>query len=316
MGRVYYLLRNGTLSRKENTLWFENSEIRKFIPIEDVDEIFALSEINLSSKVLKLLSGYGIALHLFNQYGFYVGSFYPLEEAKSGYLTIKQAEHYLNKEKRLLLAKAFVLGAMKNLSHVYKLSTRSYEEELRETNTVEEVMSIEASFRKECYKKLEEETGMSFEKRSRRPPHNPLNALISFGNSLVYAKVLGEIYYTPLNPTISYLHEPSERRFSLSLDVAEVFKPILSDYLIIKLVRSGKIKEKHFSKDMAMAYLNEEGKRIFLSAFDERLSQTLKHGKLKRKVSIRRLIRIELYKLVKHLLGEEVYQPLDLRRLS
>jgi CRISP-associated protein Cas1 len=63
----------------------------------------------------------------------------------------------------------------------------------------------------------------------RRPPDNILNALISFGNSLVYAAVLGQIYRTQPNPTLSFLHEPGVRRFSLSLDLAEIFKPLLTD---------------------------------------------------------------------------------------
>jgi CRISPR-associated protein Cas1 len=59
--------------------------------------------------------------------------------------------------------------------------------------------------------------GFEFQKREKRPPTDPINALISFGNSLMYTTVLGEIYKTQLDPTVSYLHEPSTKRFSLSL---------------------------------------------------------------------------------------------------
>ncbi len=311
MGKVFYILSNGKLSRKENTLFFENENVRKSIPIETVDEIFVLSEITLNTKLIKFLSQAGVCIHFFNYYGYYVGSFYPRETHVSGHLCIKQAEHYLDKEKRLYLAKAFIIGAIINLSQVYNIDPEENLNKLSKTESIEEIMSIEADFRKKCYEKLEEITGFEFEKRTKRPPENPLNALISFGNSLVYAKVLGEIYYTPLNPTISYLHEPSTKRFSLSLDVAEVFKPILSDRLIIKLLKSGKITEEHFKKDLASAYLNDEGRRIFLSEFNKLLEETVRHKKLKRKVSHRALIRLELYKLIKHLLGEEVYIPLN-----
>jgi len=75
-----------------------------------------------------------------------------------------------------------------------------------------------------------------FEKRTKRPPENMMNCLISFANSLLYGTTLTEIYNTPLNPTISYLHEPSERRFSLCLDISEVFKPIIADRVIFKLI--------------------------------------------------------------------------------
>ena len=64
-------------------------------------------------------------------------------------------------------------------------------------------------------------------KRVKRPPDNPINALISFGNTLLYTKTISAIYRTHLDQRISYLHEPSEGRFSLSLDISEVFKPVI-----------------------------------------------------------------------------------------
>ena len=173
-------------------------------------------------------------------------------------------------------------------------------------------MSVEGSFRKRCYEELGKRANFDFKKRSKRPPQDPLNALISLGNSLTYAKVLGEIYYTPLNPTISYLHEPSTKRFSLSLDIAEVFKPIFSDALILRLLREGKIAEKHFIDIGGGVFLNTEGKKIFVTEFKNFLEKTVYHKKLKRKISYRQLVRIELFKLVKHLLGEELYKPFTL----
>ncbi|WP_457601179.1 type I-B CRISPR-associated endonuclease Cas1b [Hydrogenivirga sp.] len=315
MGKPYFLIKDGRLTRKENTILFESEDFRKTIPIEDVDELFVISEVSLTSKLLKLLSERGSPMHLFNRFGFYVGSFYPRDRDPSGYLIIKQAEHYIDEDKRLYLAKAFVSGAIDNLSYVYELDADEHLKRLKEAKNVEEVMSIEGDFRKRCYEKLEDRTGFEFRARTKRPPQNPLNALISFGNSLVYAKVLGEIYYTSLNPAVSYLHEPSTKRFSLSLDVSEIFKPVLSDRLIVKLAGKA-IKESHFTDRSGLVYLNGEGKRIFVSEFNKLLEKTLRHKKLKRKVSNRGLIRIELYKLIKHLLGDEPYTPLSYRSLT
>lgn len=139
--------------------------------------------------------------------------------------------------------------------------TEAYVSWLAKAESIPEVMKVEAQLRKDLYKSLEDATGWSFEKRSKRAPHNPLNALISFGNSLIYAKVLGEIYTTQLNPTVSYLHESSTKRFSLSLDVAEVFKPIISDRLILELIKSSKLRKEHFLSDLEYAYLSPEGRK-------------------------------------------------------
>lgn len=308
MGKPYFLIKDGKLSRKDNTILFESEDIKKTIPIEDVDELFVISDVSLTSKLLKLLAKREAPVHFFNRFGFYVGSFYPRDTKPSGYLIVKQAEHYIDKGKRLYLAKAFIHGAIENLSYVYGIDGKEHLNRLSKAKSVEEVMSIEGDFRKKCYQRLEELTGFEFGNRTKRPPRNFLNALISFGNSLVYAKVLGEIYYTHLNPAISYLHEPSTKRFSLSLDVSEIFKPLLSDDLIIKL--AGKtLTEKHFENRSGLVYLNDEGKRIFISEFNNLLEKTIRYRKLKRNVSFRGLIRIELYKLVKHLIGDEVYTP-------
>lgn len=316
MGEVYYITTSGTLRRDENTILFENQDIKKKIPIENVSELFIVTELSTNTKFFSLLSEYDIVAHFFNYYGYYIGSFYPRESKLSGHLIIKQVEHYLDKEQKLYLAKSFVIGSIINSEGIYKIDTKEHLEALKQASNTQEIMQVEGNFKKLCYKTLEELTGWDFEARTKRPPQNPLNALISFGNSLVYAKVLGEIYHTPLNSTVSYLHEPSEKRHSLSLDVAEVFKPILSEGLIIELLKSKAITEKDFLEEAEYCYLNTEGRKKFLRAFDDLLKSTVYHPKLKRNVSLKTLIRLELYKLVKHLTGEEYYLPVNYHSLK
>jgi CRISPR-associated protein Cas1 len=148
-----------------------------------------------------------------------------------------------------------------------------------------------------------------FEKRVKRPPDNPINALLSFGNSLCYTLCLSEIYRTALNPTISVLHQPGDRRFSLALDLAEIFKPALVDRLIFKLVNNGEITPKHFDASLNFCYLKEEGRKVFVNAWDAKLRDTFEHRTLKQRVSYRRLVRLECYKLQKHLLDFGTYEP-------
>jgi CRISPR-associated protein Cas1 len=149
-----------------------------------------------------------------------------------------------------------------------------------------------------------------FKRRTKRPPEDEINALISFGNSLLYTKVLTEIYFTHLDPRIGYLHESNARSFTLNLDIAEVFKPIIVDRVIFQLVNKNILSPKDFSREVGICYLNAEGKRKFIKAFQEKLFSTVWHRKLKRKVSHRTLIRLECYKLLKHLINDEIYEPL------
>ena len=106
-------------------------------------------------------------------------------------------------------------------------------------------------------------------KRVKRPPDNPMNALVSFGNTLLYTKTISAIYQTHLDQRISFLHEPSEGRFSLSLDISEVFKPVIVFRTIFDLVNNRKLQvEKHFEKSVNYCILNEEGRKIFIEAFE------------------------------------------------
>ena len=140
-------------------------------------------------------------------------------------------------------------------------------------------------------------------KRVKRPPDNPINALISFGNSLLYSKTITQIYHTHLNQSISFLHEPSEGRFSLSLDLAEAFKPIILFRTIFECVNNRRIQvSKHFEKKLNYCILNETGKKIFIQAFEERINSVFEHKQLKRKTTYKNAIKLDGYKLIKFIL--------------
>ena len=312
----YYILSEGILKRKENTIYFVNEKGKKPIPINKVYSIYAYGQITFSSQVMSLLSKNGVPIHFFNYYGFYSGSYYPRETLLSGDLLVKQADYYLNIQKRLELAKLFVEGAANNILKVlayYKIENNIKEtlSELNSTNKITEIMNIEGRIRSEYYSKFDEILPDDFkmEGRSRQPPKNMINSLISFGNSMRYSTVLTELYNTQLNPTISYLHEPSERRFSLSLDLSEIFKPIFVDRLIFYMVNKRMLSKKDFNEDLNCCLLNDKGRNKFIKEYNKRLEKTIKHKKLKKNVSYQRLIRLEAYKLKKHILGIEKYDP-------
>ncbi|ADT83455.1 type I-B CRISPR-associated endonuclease Cas1b [Thermococcus barophilus] len=311
------LFSDGTLYRKENTLYFENAQGKKPLAIEGIYDIYIYGKVTITSQALHFLAQKGIAVHFFNHYGYYDGSFYPRESLHSGDLVIKQAEHYLDREKRLRLAKLFVKGAAKNMERNLKrwgVNTSFGEllEELDDARKITDIMNIEARIRQEYYALWDETLpdGFKIVKRTRRPPQNEMNALISFLNSRLYPAIISELYNTQLTPTISYLHEPSERRFSLALDLSEIFKPIIADRIANRLVKQGIIKKEHFRDDLNGVLLNDEGKKIVLKAFNEEMRKSVKHPKLKRNVTKQRLIRLEAYKLIKHLIGSQEYEPL------
>lgn len=325
MRKAIYLLNNGELKRENNTLCIVTQEGKRFIPVENVGEIHIFGEVSLNKKLLEFLSEKEIILHYYNHYNYYMGSFYPREHLNSGYMTVKQAEHYITPELRLQLAKSFVAGASRNIRQVilyYRNRGKNLEsaldkieklaEQIHSAATVEELMAYEGNIRDTYYSTFDQiidDPNFAFETRSKRPPKNQLNALISFGNTLLYNTILSEIYRTHLDPRIGYLHTSNFRRFSLNLDVAEIFKPILVDRLIFSLTGKQMLKRHHFEKKLEGISLNDKGRAIFIKSFEQKMMSTIMHRKLGRQVSYRRMIRMELYKLEKHLMGEVQYEP-------
>lgn len=325
MKKNIYVFNDGEFRRKDNTIYFETEAGKKYLPIEDINDILIFGEVTLNKRFLEYISQKEICLHFFNRYEYYTGTFYPREHLNSGYMILKQAEYYMDEEKRLEIAKFFVEGSYKNICQVLKYYDKRGKKlgeiletievlstNIEECKAVSELMGIEGNIREAYYKAFDsilENPNFIFEGRSKRPPKNELNALISFGNSLIYVLTLGEIYKTHLDPRIGYLHTTNFRKFTLNLDLAEIFKPIIIDRLIFTLIGKKMITKKDFEKEMGGILLKDKGRKTFVSEFDNRIKTTINHRELGRKVSYQRLIRMEIYKLQKHFMGEEKYSP-------
>ncbi|GAB6161960.1 type I-B CRISPR-associated endonuclease Cas1b [Desulfothermus naphthae] len=326
MRETLYIFSSGHLKRRDNTLFFETKDgKKKFLPVENIKEIFIFGEVSFNTKLLNFLTQKEIILHYFNYYGYYSGSFYPREHYNSGFMILNQVRSYDDSNKRLYLAKRFVEGAIKNSLKILKYyKRREYDLDL-EINmleevlvnvekciSIEELMSFEGKAKGIYYNsfnKILDNKDFCFNKRTRRPPQDYLNTLISFVNSLIYTYVLSEIYQTHLDPRIGFLHTTNFRRFSLNLDIAEIFKVVIGDRLLISLIKHGIITRKDFDKGLEKIILSDKGRRKILEKMEEFLSRTITYRKINKKVSYRRLIRLELYKLEKYLIGDEDYKP-------
>lgn len=323
MQKTFYIYTNGELKRKDNTLQFIDTEGNKRdIPIERISDIYLMSEMKLNTNLLNFLSQYGITLHCFNYYSFYTGSFYPKESLLAGNLLVRQVEHYIDPEKRLWLAKKFIEAAAENIYRniryyngrgkdlqSYMNEVESLTKQINKSQTINELMGYEGNIRKKYYESWNTivDQDINFKKRVKNPPDNMINTLISYVNGLIYTRVLSEIYHTQLNPTISYLHEPGVRRFSLSLDLSEIFKPLIGDRLIFSLLNKKQITEKSFIKELNYLHLTKAASQTIAQELDARLQTTIKHKELGKNVSYQHLIKLEAYKLIKHLLGEKEY---------
>ncbi len=240
-------------------------------------------------------------------------------------MTLEQLEEYFNSENRIHLAAQFVLASIPNLRLVIRYYNKMYPETLYDsmlrkidrvakkiinTRDYDELLLLEAQARQfyyRCFDSFIRVEGFVFEKRSRRPPLNEVNAMLSFGNTLLYSLLANEINKTPLDVRIGFLHATNRREQSLNLDLAEIFKPLLVDRVVFSLINRRAIKPDDFYYDGKGIYLNAKGKQLFLNAFYEKLDTgvTVK-GK---SVKYKSIIKEEIQKLVRHFRQGERYKP-------
>lgn len=324
----YFLFSSGKLTRHDNTVRLTRDDGKfKDIKIAVTKDIYLFGQVETNTKCLAYLAQNKIPVHYFNYYGFYSGTFYPRETNVSGSLLIKQVQVYTDEKTRLKYAKKFVLGASQNLLRnlkYYKRKGRNVDEnidqitalikDINRTDDVHELMGIEGTIHRYYYAAWQNifNRKVDFDKRVRRPPDNMVNTLLSFLNTMVYTTCLSEIYVTQLNPTISYLHSTTERRFSLCLDISEIFKPLIVDRLIFSLINKKVISEDDFDQQSNYCYMKEKAKQKVVHAYYDYLQTKIMHRTLHRKVTYQHLIRLECYKLIKSLIEDIDYEPFEI----
>lgn len=338
MKKTKYIFNGGIMTRKDNTLKFQPIDaegvLKKphYLPIQDISDLYCFGNITVNSALLNFLGQQQVALHFFDYYENYTGSFMPRDKQLAGKMQVAQTQAYLQNPIRLYLAQQLIQGATNNMLYIlnaYRKKDRNLihqveaiknlQPQIATTDSISELMGIEGNCRQVYYTAFDSiisSKDLVMNGRSKQPPKNEINALISFGNTMCYTLCLRAIHNTALNPTISFLHEPGARRYSLALDIAEIFKPALVDRTIFTLLNRKQIQQhKHFEPHLNGVYLNDVGKRIFLEAYEARLKETFLHPKLKKKVSYRHAVRLECYKFVNYIMKTaDSYQPFVLGR--
>jgi CRISPR-associated protein Cas1 len=315
-----YVTRDAVLEREGGTLVvrIEGSPKRRF-PVETLRHVVVAGETRLTTALLRLAGNSDIRLTILDHYGNAAGSFEPLSSPDSGTVRLAQAQHVLNSELRLDLARRIVRGTMRNLRA--NLSYRAYrgndavrpavnaiaelERKIDEVRGIEALMGLEGNARSWYYgawRCIDERLG--FGARVRRPPNNPINCLLSWFNGLCYAATRHAIAQTHLDGCLSFLHAPAAARHSLALDLAEPFKPVLTDTLIFESVLRGQIEDAWFHQEDGICRLSEIGRRRTLEMWSTKVEQTGGDS-----ASMRTLMRNEALAIERHVLGISEYKP-------
>lgn len=312
---TFYITVDGAITRDANTLYFVGPDFKRHLPVMNIKDIVISAKVSLSSWALDYLSKLGIIVHILKDNGQYMSSLIPGNRNEKGINTVLQVQAYLS-SKRLEIASEMVNGIkyniLENLRYYNENDSLSkqisnIERYIPDKHDINGILGVEGNIWSAYYSAFPfiYKSYPEF-KREFHPPKDELNAMISYGNSLLYSNVLTAIITAGLNPSISFLHEPSERSFSLSLDIADIFKPVLVERVMSTLVNKKILNCNDFSKKEGTCYLSLNGRRKFIEYYNEKLNSTVKTNA--NYVSYNGLIELECHKLLKCIKNGEKYK--------
>lgn len=143
-----------------------------------------------------------------------------------------------------------------------------------------------------------------FERRQRRPPGDPVNALLSFGYVLLMNQVASAVSVVRLDPYVGFLHSSQFGKPAMALDVMETFRPLIVDSTVLTLLNNGMLSKRDFREELGAWRLTDEGRRTFLTKFEERLDTEIKHPVFNYKATYRRSLELEVRLVAKYLTRE------------
>jgi CRISPR-associated protein Cas1 len=258
------------------------------IPIRDLDRLILLDCVSITSQAMGALLRAQIPVVYLSSSGRFLGSFLPAQNAHGEarllqYRRCMEEQFVLQTAGRIVAAKIYnqrrilqrlaanrKLDLSKDLERILSLLSAA-----SASRTVEELRGFEGAAAARYFELwagfLPSE--FPFERRSTRPPHNPVNACLSFGATLLYSEMVSYVHAHGLDPALGFLHQTEDGRWSLALDLIEPFRPVLVEALALDLFTHKILDACHFEPKEGGVYLNQEGKKKFLLQYERRLDR-------------------------------------------
>jgi CRISPR-associated protein Cas1 len=313
--RTYWFTTPCRIRRKDNSLLIERVEGDPVgIPVTDVRDLIAAAPVDLNSSVISLLNQHHIDV---NHYGDYTGSLLGADTATSGTTVTAQTRLAADPGEAMPIARALVDCAAFNVRRVVdrKLLTGPYTTltaSIAGATTPVELMAAEGNFRRSAWEVHDSilPDWLQLNGRSRQPPANAGNAFISYVNGMIYARTLTALRLTPLHTGIGFLHATLQRhRHTLALDLAEVFRPLFAERILLRMAGRKQLKPHHFDTDTHHAMLTDAGRKLVIATVRDDLGTTISHRTLQRSVAYDELIYLDALQLVKTCLEGHSFSP-------
>ena len=310
------------------------------VPMMKVDQVVVLGDSTVTTPALLALLDQNADVCFCNYWGQFRGRLAP-SVSKNVFARTAQFQIHMDYRQRIQLAARFVRGKLHNQRTLLLRSKRAVQDEIL-ANTVVHTTDTIANLIVEVDRLEIEEDGpldparpqhksalgtlhglegagaaaffrgfarllkqdMGFQRRVRRPPTDPVNALLSFGYTLLMNHVLSAVQLVGFDPYIGYLHSEGYGKPALALDLMEEMRTPIVDSVVLTVINKQILQPKHFDEKFGVVQLSTSGRKIFLQQFEQRLNSEIQHPVFEYKAAYRRCLELQARLLAKYLMGE------------
>lgn len=293
---------------------------KQAIPAQTVEQIVLMGHPSITGEALCYALELGMPVHYLSIFGKHLGSALPAY-SRNGQLRLAQYAAHNDSQQRLALVKAIVTAKIHNQYHIlYRHGQQDNPLKLRQKSvsnqtSIDEVRGMEGLAAREYFAgwKRMLDSQWQFTGRNRRPPTDPVNAMLSFAYGLLRVQVTAAVHLAGLDPYIGYLHDTTRGQPAMVLDLMEEFRPLIADSIVLSVINHREIQPKDFQESLGAYRLSDEARKTFLQAFERKMNSEFKHPVFSYQCTYRRSVELQARLLSRHLQEGVAYQPLVLR---
>jgi CRISPR-associated protein Cas1 len=302
------------------------------VPIKDVSQVSLFGGVQISSQAIARLMGEGITIGFFSSGGWFHGMCAPIGHSA---VAARRRQYARSADPAwcLLFARGLVRSKIRNARTLLRRNhrgrptavldrLRGLAEQASDAPSLEVLLGLEGLAAREYFSQLggmlkgcgPDELGFNFEGRNRRPPRDPVNAMLSLAYSMLARHFTVACAMVGLDPHLGFYHADRPGRPSLALDLMEPFRPLVGDSAVIMAVNNGEVGPADFLGAGSSCSLTDSGRKRFIACVERRLDEEITHPLFGYRISYRRLFEVQARLLARHILGElPEYPPFETR---
>lgn len=304
----------------------KSREVVEEVRLIDVSQLCLYGNVQVSTQLVRELMVRDVPICWFSSGGWLNGITSPLP-AKN--VELRRRQTLADEEVALRIARRMVEGKIRNSRTLMRRNSRMRDKDALESlrrlairaaraRSVEELLGFEGAAARTYFAQFRQmirnhdfDGTFNFRGRNRRPPTDPVNCLLSFVYALLTKDCLATVLVVGFDPYQGFLHKPRFGRPALALDLAEEFRSVIADSVVINAINNGEVSPAHFVRRAGGVALTTEGRRAVLNCYERRLQTQITHPVFKYRITWRRVLEVQARLLATTVLGElEEYQPM------